>query len=134
MSSCEANKSPLVYSFQASTGHKKPDLLAFSSLPSSLASFLVIFLFSYLLIFGLSSFLSFFLSLHTFFIFIYSIPSSFSSFHFMLVPGESGIAYVKLRDESQVTEFIEVFNGSTVGEDGQDQHTIMLSRYDIDKV
>ena len=52
----------------------------------------------------------------------------------MLVPGESGIAYVKLRDESQVTEFIEVFNGSTVGEDGQDQHTIMLSRYDIDKV
>ena len=69
------------------------------------------------------------------------LPSSFSIsisticlFDSPLVPGESGTAYVKLRDESHVQEFIDVFNGSTVGEDGQDQHTIMLSKYDVMKI
>ena len=107
-------------------------------LPSSLLSFSSKFLlpiFPYLFLSSIypwvsfiPSFLAFFLSFLTFFF------SFFPSFPFTLVPGESGTAYVKLRDESQVTEFIEVFNGSTVGEDGQDQHTILLSRYDIHKV
>lgn len=45
------------------------------------------------------------------------------------MPGESGTAYVKLREQKYVDEFIEVFNGSTIGEDNQKQHTIILTKY-----
>jgi hypothetical protein len=49
------------------------------------------------------------------------------------VPGDSGTAYVKLKEASHVDEFIEVFNGSTVGEDNEKQYTLELTKYDSRK-
>ena len=49
------------------------------------------------------------------------------------MPGESGSAYVKLAEASYIDDFIEMFNGSTVGEDGSKQYTLELSRYDSKK-
>ena len=127
------------------TKYNDPPLSSISSfLPSILffeISFFLLPIFPYLFLSSILPWVSFFPSLLAFFpcflsllSFLTFFFSFFPSFPFTLVPGESGTAYVKLRDESQVTEFIEVFNGSTVGEDGQDQHTILLSRYDIHKV
>ena len=124
------------------TKYNDPPLSSISSfLPSLLffeLSFFLLPIFPYLFLSSIYPWVSFFPSflacLLSFFPYLLSSYPFFPSFPFTLVPGESGTAYVKLRDESQVTEFIEVFNGSTVGEDGQDQHTILLSRYDIHKV
>jgi hypothetical protein len=40
---------------------------------------------------------------------------------------------VKLKEASHVDEFIEVFNGSTVGEDNEKQYTLELTKYDSRK-
>lgn len=61
------------------------------------------------------------------------LNSILSLLFLLLVPGDSGTAYVKLKEASHVDEFIEVFNGSTVGEDNEKQYTLELSKYDARK-